>query len=66
MKKIKEVFECLFIPILICYIILAVAYNTDSEIENSKQQIINNCEQRFIGDYSQIKACVDFELNYKR
>lgn len=66
METRKEVFQYLFILIVLCITILIISCDNEFKIQDNKKQIIDNCEQRFVGDYSKIKDCIDFELNYKR
>lgn len=65
MTTIKEIFQCLFIPVVLCICLLFIVGDSDFKMQENKNKIIDSCEQRFIGDYDKIKDCVDFELNYK-
>lgn len=58
----------LFILFGICVLIVRSTFEEldyTQAYSNKKRAIIYDCEQRYIGNYSQIKDCIDFELNYK-
>lgn len=58
------VFAYIFILILIMCI-TSIVMTDNQNYNDHKQQIINKCEQMFVGNYGKIKDCIDFELNYK-
>lgn len=52
-------------------ICVLAAYSSIEELDRTqsysdkKRAIIYDYEQKYLGNYSQIKDCIDFELNYK-